>query len=207
MSHQVQCSRRRHNYAIRLQILFCPRRPQQVPFLNKFNGGVDRLFCIRLSYSGARSLGVILKMGSTINHSYLMGMLQRSRCEAPFQQFLKCRPGASKNEIIGGDGKIYLECTIRSHFIHRPVRDIIPPPGGVRVFSYCIDSLRFHAAATSRVQRNSVPSTHMRCMITANRRASATMAFFSPRCRAIFIAQALSQDHFVERTSTICAAS
>src|ERR1019366_3273420 len=35
-----------------------------------------------------------------------------------------------------------------------------------------------HAAATSRVQRNSVPSTHMRCMITASRRASATIAFF-----------------------------
>src|ERR1022692_2481090 len=34
----------------------------------------------------------------------------------------------------------------------------------------------FHAAAASRVQRNSVPSTHMRCMITARRRASATIA-------------------------------
>jgi len=40
-------------------------------------------------------------------------------------------------------------------------------------------------------------------MITANRRASATIAFFIPRCLAIFIAQALSQDHFVERTSMI----
>ena len=65
----------------------------------------------------------------------------------------------------------------------------------------------FHAATTSLVQRNSVPSTHMRCMITANRRASATIAFFIPRCLAIFIAQALSQDHFTERTSTIWAAS
>jgi hypothetical protein len=55
---------------------------------------------------------------------------------------------------------------------------------------------RSHAAATSRVQRNSVPSTHMRCMITANRRAKATIAFFSPRCLAISIAQALSHDHF-----------
>src|SRR3977135_2142200 len=40
----------------------------------------------------------------------------------------------------------------------------------------------FHAAATSLVHRNSVPSTHMRCMITANRRARATIAFFIPRC-------------------------
>jgi hypothetical protein len=64
-----------------------------------------------------------------------------------------------------------------------------------------------HAATTSRVQRNSVPSTQMRCMITASRRARATMAFFSPRCLAIFIAQALSQDHLVERTNKIWAAS
>ena len=56
-----------------------------------------------------------------------------------------------------------------------------------------------HATAASRVQRNSVPSTHMRCMITANRRASATIAFFIPRRLAICIAQALSQDHFFER--------
>jgi hypothetical protein len=55
------------------------------------------------------------------------------------------------------------------------------------------------AAACSRVQRNSVPSTHMRCMITASRRASATIAFFIPRRLAICIAQALSHDHFLER--------
>jgi len=64
-----------------------------------------------------------------------------------------------------------------------------------------------HAAATSLVHRKSVPSIQMRCMITASRRASATIAFFIPRCLAIFIAQALSQDHFVERTSMLWAAS
>jgi hypothetical protein len=57
----------------------------------------------------------------------------------------------------------------------------------------------FHAAAAcSRVQRNSVPSTQMRCRITASRRASATIAFFFPRRLAICIAQALSHDHFFE---------
>ena len=60
-----------------------------------------------------------------------------------------------------------------------------------------------YAAATSLVQRNSVPSTQMRCRITANRRASATIAFFIPRCLAIFMAQALSHDHLVVRTSMI----
>ena len=57
-----------------------------------------------------------------------------------------------------------------------------------------------HAAAASLVHRNSEPSTHMRCMITANRRARATIAFFIPRRLATCIAQALSQDHFFERS-------
>ncbi len=65
------------------------------------------------------------------------------------------------------------------------------------------DSDGSHPAVASRVHRNSVPSTQMRCMITANRRASATIAFFIPRCLAIFMAQALSQDHFAKRTSMI----
>jgi hypothetical protein len=47
----------------------------------------------------------------------------------------------------------------------------------------------------------------MRCMITANRRASATIAFLIPRRLAIFMAQALSQDYFALRTSMIWAAS
>jgi transposase len=64
-----------------------------------------------------------------------------------------------------------------------------------------------HAAVASLVHRNSVPSTQMRCMMTANRRASATIAFFIPRCLAIFIAQALSHDHLAECTSMLWAAS
>ena len=66
---------------------------------------------------------------------------------------------------------------------------------------------RSQTAATSLVHRNAVPSTQMRCMITASRRASATIAFFILRCLAIFIAQALSQDHFAERASMLWAAS
>lgn len=39
------------------------------------------------------------------------------------------------------------------------------------------------------VQRNCVPSLHIRCMMTASRRASATMAFCSPRLLATPIAR------------------
>ena len=98
----------------------------------------------------------------------------------------------------------------RTHVIHRPARDIIPL-GAEPSLSFLLSDLNLHgfhaAAACSPVHRNSVPSTQMRCMITANRRARATIAFFIPRCLAIFIAQALSQDHFAERTSMLWAAS
>ena len=86
----------------------------------------------------------------------------------------------------------------RGTSFHRWVELDFPP--------IAFDPVRRHAAAASRVQRNSVPSTQMRCMITANRRASATIAFFIPRRLAICIAQALSQDHFFDR-SMLCAAS
>ena len=43
-----------------------------------------------------------------------------------------------------------VQADIRSHLIHRPARDIIPPPGGVRVFSYRDLILHgFHAAAAA----------------------------------------------------------
>ena len=100
-----------------------------------------------------------------------------------------------------------VQADIRTHLIHRPARDIIPL-GGALVFSYRVILNGFHAAAAacSRVQRNSVPATQMRCMITASRRAKATIAFFIPRRLAICMAQALSQDHFRE-CIMLCAAS
>src|SRR5262249_36855468 len=49
----------------------------------------------------------------------------------------------------------------RTHLIHRPARDIIPPLGGARVLLLLILT-GSHAAAASLVQRNSAPSTHMR---------------------------------------------
>src|SRR3974377_226751 len=76
--------------------------------------------------------------------------------------------------------------------------------------AFSLSGLMLHcyaAAAACRAQRNSVPSTQMRCMMTANRRDSATIAFFRPQRLAICIAQTLSHDHRAERTSRIWAAS
>ena len=76
--------------------------------------------------------------------------------------------------------------------------------------SQCLCQLgRRHQAGTasSFVQRNSVPSTQMRCMTTASLRASATIARFRPRVLAIFMAQALSHDHLTLRVRTVWAPS
>src|SRR5262249_54345346 len=63
------------------------------------------------------------------------------------------------------------------------------------------------ATATSLVHRNAVPPTHTRGMITAKRRPGATIALFAARWLALFIVQALSQDHFADRTNMLWAAS
>ena len=105
---------------------------------------------------------------------------------------------------VRANGRSKRTCELTSSIVprgtsfHRSVELEFPPIG--------FDPARSHAAAASLVQRNSVPSTQMRCMITASRRASATIAFFIPRRLAICIAQALSQDHFFER-SMLWAAS
>ena len=125
----------------------------------------------------------------------------------PFHHGIRRRGGTIFAAALSRDGR-QVQADMRTHLIHRPARDVIPPLGGDSSFLLSrLTQQGSHAAAVSLVQRNSVPSTQMRCMITASRRAKATIAFFSPRCLAIFIAQALSQDHLVERTSTILAAS
>lgn len=63
------------------------------------------------------------------------------------------------------------------------------------------------SAAPSRDQRNSLPSIHILCMMTAMRRAKATTAFFKPPRLATVMAQAFSHDHFFTRVSMDCAAS
>ena len=123
----------------------------------------------------------------------------------PFQHGIRGRGGAIFGSALPSDER-QVQADMRTHLIHRPARDIIPPLGGARFSSSALILCSPHAATASLVQRNSVPSTQMRCMITANRRARATIAFFIPRRLAICIAQALSQDHFFER-SMLCAAS
>lgn len=67
--------------------------------------------------------------------------------------------------------------------------------------------LHRHAATGSLPQRNSLPSCHIRCRMTASLRATATRARAMPRAFATFMPQARRPDHFRERTSSVWAAS
>src|SRR5499427_8634100 len=64
-----------------------------------------------------------------------------------------------------------------------------------------------YAATSFFDQLNSVPSTHIRCRMTASLRATATVAFRSPLRLASLSPQAFSADHFGTRVSSTPAAS
>jgi hypothetical protein len=64
-----------------------------------------------------------------------------------------------------------------------------------------------YAASASLPQRNSLPSTHIRCSTVPSLRASATFARFMPRRLATSIAQRVSVEKRVGRLSTTLAAS
>ena len=137
--------------------------------------------------------------------TYCMSMSLTGSCFSsesaprPFHHGIRGRGGTICSAALPSNRR-WVQADMRTHLIHRPARDIIPPLGGARVSSSALILRNPHAAKAPLVQRNSVPSTQMRWRITASRRARATIAFFIPRRLAICIAQALSQDHFFERS-------
>jgi hypothetical protein len=130
-------------------------------------------------------------------HTLLFGIGTR-----PFHHGIRGRGGTIFGATLP-DGRSKRTCELTSSIVPRgtPFHRLVEFP------PIAFDPERPYAAAASLVHLNSVPSVQRRCIITAKRRASATIAFFVPRCLAIFIAQALSQDHFAERNNMTWAAS
>ena len=86
--------------------------------------------------------------------------------------------------------------TSRRRDLGGQMRSVLP-----ETLSWC------YAAVASLLQRNSVPSTHMRYSTAASMRARATFARFMPRRLATSSAQRLSEDIRTTRVSMDCAAS
>src|SRR5260370_20404366 len=103
--------------------------------------------------------------------------------------------------------------TLRTHPTRRPHEDILLPEQNVisvpAVFLRSPPPVQatLGMAALSLLQRNSLPSTHIRCRTTARRLATATMARRIPRRCASRMPQAFSHDHCLLWVSRECAAS
>jgi len=78
---------------------------------------------------------------------------------------------------------------------------------GVWCFPFSGPRCRYRAALVCSPHWKSVPSIHIRCMMAASLRASATRARLPPAFLAIRAAQAFSADHRVHRVSITLAAS
>src|SRR4029077_20337858 len=75
----------------------------------------------------------------------------------PFHHGIRRRGGAIFWSALPSDER-QVQADMRTHLIHRPARDIIPPFGGARVSSYLgliLGGLHAAAAPCSRVQRGS----------------------------------------------------
>src|SRR6266850_4460509 len=55
----------------------------------------------------------------------------------PFHHGIRRRGGTTYRAALPSDER-QVQATERTHLIHRPARDIVPPLGGARVSFYCI---------------------------------------------------------------------
>lgn len=91
----------------------------------------------------------------------------------------------------------------RSHHRQRPGRDVRSRAER----ELLLISLALYAVASFADQRKSLPSTHIRCRMTASLRATATLALRMPIRLARRMPHAFSADHFCTRVSNTPAAS
>ena len=107
---------------------------------------------------------------------------------------------------LAGSGR-QVQPTSRTHLIHRPARDTIPPPGGARFpptsfgFAKCSRSCSVSGPAELGAVDPDTVHDHGQSTRQCDDR------LFLPRRLAICIAHALSQDHFFTCTSMLWAAS
>ena len=192
-----------------------PRHPAGTVDQGGQSANARRQACLYLGDAHARmSASLIGGLGSsafrlstsTVSMSLAGSRFSSESAPGPFHHGIRGRGGTiftaalpSYRQQVQADMRTRLTIVQQGTSFHRAVELECPP--------ILFDRRGSHAAAASRVHRNSVPSTQMRCRITASRRASATTAFLIPRCLAIFMAHALSHDHFARRSSIVWAAS
>src|ERR1700745_2086742 len=92
---------------------------------------------------------------STVSMSLPRSCFSSESAPGPFHHGIRGRGGTILGSALSSDER-QVQADMRTHLIHRPARDIIPPRGGSQVFLLS-DLILYgsHAAATSLVHRNS----------------------------------------------------
>ena len=72
---------------------------------------------------------------SAVSMSLAGSCFSSDSAPGPFHYGIRGRGGTIYWTALPSDGR-QVQATKRTHLIHRPARDIIPPRGGARVFSY-----------------------------------------------------------------------
>jgi len=138
---------------------------------------------------------------STVEFSVAIEYLGKTppRCETRFSM-QSARPWSTLHALVRRSGepcswtRARRSSQLRLHPDHRSHLDVLASDS-----SFCSRDLYAGVAAAS--QRNSEPSTHMRCRITASLRATAITARLWPRVLASRTPHALSADHCAVRVS------
>src|ERR1700686_4299340 len=102
------------------------------------------LRCIRCAAKGLVA-SLIGRLGSSVFRLSIVAVsmsltgscFSSESAPRPFHDGSRRRGGTIYWTALPSDER-QVQATKRTHLIHRPARDIIPPLGGARVFSYCI---------------------------------------------------------------------
>src|SRR6478735_4812709 len=105
--------------------------------------GTKRTWCDVRSESASSLIGRLgssaFRLSTTIVSMSLAGSCFSSEsAPRPFQYGIRGRGGTIFRAALPSIER-QVQADIRTHLIHRPARDIFPPLGGTRVFSYRID--------------------------------------------------------------------
>jgi hypothetical protein len=129
-----------------------------------------------------------------------------SRCESRFST-QSARPGSTLHALVrrSGEPRLWTRLMRSGHLRLHP--DHRSHPDALTSAFELLCSMGAHACVGAGPQRNSDPSIHMRCRITASLRATAMTARRWPRVLARRTPQAFNEDHCALRVSSECAAT
>ena len=109
------------------------RRRSAISFISRRNpGGARRMSASLIGHSGSSAFRLST---ATASMSLTGSCFSSESAPGPFHHGVRRRGGTIFEAALPSDER-QVQADMRTHLIHRPARDIIPPQGGARVSSY-----------------------------------------------------------------------